>query len=125
MKYLKEFIITSSVALYLPVFYNVNRIKEEKGWIFPYHIYTMFLPLAASLSNVISLIVRDYFGLLNSTRFLLLTIITWLFSISVVKYFKLYNFTDNEYKMNKYRLKSFIGYFIYWNIVIYNLEKYI
>ena len=41
MKYLKEFVITSSVALYLPAFYTVNKIKDEKGWTFPYHIYTI------------------------------------------------------------------------------------
>ena len=125
MKYLKEFVITSSVALYLPAFYTVNKIKDEKGWKFPYHIYTFYLPLVTALANVVSLIVRDYFGLLNTTRFLLLTIITWLFTTSIVKYYELYNFTNDEYEMNKYRFKLFVNYFVFWNIIIYNLEKYI
>ena len=125
MKYLKEFIITSSVILYLPAFYRVNKIKDEKEWKVPYHIYTFYLPLVTALANIISLIVRDYFNLLNTTRFLLLTIITWLFTTSIVKYYELYNFTNDEYEMNKYRFKLFINYFIFWNIIIYNLEKYI
>ena len=41
MKYLKEFVITSSVALYLPAFYTVNKIKDGEryvcvGWIQSY-----------------------------------------------------------------------------------------
>ena len=126
MKYLKEFVIGSSVILFIPAFYKFNRITPSVTNINnPYIKYTIFFPIVTGLANALSLIIKEYFGLSNHIRFLLLTIITWFATTSLVKYYKLYNFTDNNKRMNEYYIKLFITYFVFWNIVIYNLEKYI
>ena len=122
MKYLKEFIIGSCGFVTIPWFISVNYSPTKT---YSYYDFTIYSPIRLGLWNVGSLIIAEYFGLSTDMRFLLVTIIHWLATIILVKYNKLYTIVDDDDKMNKYYIKLFIAYFIHWNIVIYNLEKYI
>ena len=73
------------------------------------------------LWNVGSLIVAEYFGLSLRTRFIVITIIDWIITILSVKILNKYTYNDTEWV--EYYRNLFIKYAIYWNIVIYNLEK--
>ena len=125
MKYLKEFIIGSCGLVTLPLFISVNNSISNNRANYSYYDFTIYSPIRLGLWNVGSLIVAEYFGFSTRMRFILVTIFHWLATIISVKYYKLYTFVDDNDKMNKYYIKLFISYFIHWNIVIYNLEKYI
>ena len=122
MKYLKEFVIGSSGFVTIPWFISVNYSQRKT---YSYYDFTMYSPIRLGLWNVGSLILQEYLGLSTQMRFILITILHWLATIISVKYYKLYTFVNDEIEMNKYYIKLFIAYFIHWNIVIYNLEKYI
>ena len=125
MKYLKSFVIGSCAFVTIPWFNSVNNSISNNKANYSYYDFTMYSPIRLGLWNVGSLIVAEYFGLSTSMRFILVTILHWLATIIYVKYYKLYTFVNDEIEMNKYYIKLFIAYFIHWNIVIYNLEKYI
>ena len=122
MKYLKEFVIGSCGFVTIPWFISVNYSQRKT---YSYYDFTMYSPIRLGLWNVGSLILAEYLGLSRQMRFILITILHWLATIISVKYYKLYTFVDDDNEMKEYYIKLFISYFIHWNIVIYNLEKYI
>ena len=121
MKYIKEFVIGSSLPVFLPFFYIVQNSKSIKTY--SYYHYTLLAPLWFGLWNMISLIIAEKFGLSKRLRFLIISIISYLSILVIVTYTKKYKFTSAEWR--KYYLNQLIRYFIVWNIVIYNLDKYI
>ncbi len=120
MKYLKQFIIGSSYFGTLPFFYAAGKIKDKA---YSYYDYTLIAPIWLGLWNVISLIIATYFGLTLRTRCLMFTLITYSLSLIIVKSINGYKYTQKEWI--KYYIRLFIKHFIMWNIVIYNLEKYL
>tara|TARA_B100001964_G_C14028423_1_gene507126 strand:- start:262 stop:624 length:363 start_codon:yes stop_codon:yes gene_type:complete len=120
MKYLKQFFIGSSYLVTLPFFYAAGKIEDKA---YSYHEYTLIAPIWLGLWNVISLIIAKYFGLTLRERCLMFTLITYSLSLIIVKYMNGYKYTQKEW--NKYYIRLFIKHFIMWNIVIYNLEKYL
>ena len=120
MKYFKQFIIGSSYLVTLPFFYAAGKLKDKK---YSYYDYTLIAPLWLGFWNVISFITAKKFGLTLRQRCLLFSLITYLLSVMIVKYIDAYKYTQKEW--NNYYIRLFIKHFIMWNIVIYNLEKYI
>ena len=125
MKYLKEFIIGSCGFITIPWFISVNNSIQLGRANYSYYDFTMYSPIRLGLWNVGSSIIKDYFKLSSELRFILVTIFHWLATIISVYHYELYNFIDDKTEMNHYFIKLLIAYFIHWNIVIYNLEKYI
>ena len=125
MKYLKEFIIGSCGFITIPWFISVNNSIQLCRSNYSYYYFSLYSPIRLGLWNVGSSIIKDYFKLSNELRFILVTIIHWVATIISVYYYELYTFIDDKNKMNIYFIKLLIAYFIHWNIVIYNLEKYI
>ena len=121
MKYLKAFVAASSWIVTLPFFYTVYNLKDKKNY--SYFNYTMIAPVWLGFWSVISLIIADYFGLSMRERFLILTFITYSLSIMIVKYLDSYNYNEKEWK--QYYIRLFIKHFIMWNVVVFNIEKYI
>ena len=120
MKYLKQFILGSSYLVTLPFFYAAGKIKDKK---YSYYDYTLIAPVWLGLWNVISLIIATHFGLTMRQRFLMLTLITYSLSLIIVKYIDAYKYTQTEW--NNYYIRLFVKHFIIWNVIVYNLEKYI
>ena len=56
-------------------------------------------------------------------RFLVISILSSLSIMIISTYYKSYNFTKKEWY--QYYLYIFIKYILIWNIVIYNIEKYL
>ena len=121
MEYLKSFIIGTSLIIWLPFFIKVKNSKTIKKY--TYYEYTLLLPTLLGLLNVISLIIAKQFKLSRRLRFLVISIITIILLIVITKHFEIYQYTEDEW--NNYYLNISLIYLFVWNIIIYNLEKYI
>ena len=116
MKYLKEFIIGSSIIVVLPHYYKVYFIEKYNNY-----IYIILAPIWFGLWNIISLIIAKKFKLSKRLRFLIISIIS-LLSIYFIAHFY-YDKTKKEWYF--YYFQQFIKYMITWNIIIFYLDKYI
>ena len=121
MKYLKQFVIGSSFLVFSPFYYAVQNNQPKKTY--DYYTYSLIAPVWFGIWNIISLILAQQFNLTMRERFVLISIISSLSIMSLATYLQSYNFTKEEWK--KYYLYIFIKYMIVWNIVIYNIEKYL
>ena len=121
MKYLKQFIIGSSYLVFLPFYYAVYNSRKEKNY--SYYNYTLTAPIWLGLWNVISLVLAEHFKLSMRKRFLLVSVISSISIMCISTYFKTYNFTKEEWI--KYYIGIFIKYMIIWNVIVYNIEKYL
>tara|TARA_Y100000996_G_C22517155_1_gene640892 strand:+ start:1087 stop:1467 length:381 start_codon:yes stop_codon:yes gene_type:complete len=126
MKYLKEFIVGSSFPVVFLFFYYthqhlVNKDDSKYKYKYSYLQYTMLAPLWFGIWNIISLIIAEKYRLSVRQRFLVVSFLSIL-SIYLIAH-QVYNKTQEEW--NKYYLHAFINYMLVWNLIIYNLEKYI
>ena len=119
MKYLKDFVIGSSIVVVVPFFYMVYNHQSKKKY--SYYNYSLLAPVWFGLWNIISLIIAEKYNLSDRLRFLIISIIS-LLTIYIISHFY-YNKTKKE--RIYYYLQQFIKYMLTWNIVIYNLNKYI
>ena len=124
MKYLREFIIGSSAFAVVPWLWSQSLLRSEEGTVnYDYYDFSLFMPIRRGLWNVFSLIISDYLGLTLRMRFLLITFIDWISTIILVKLLNKYNYNKEEW--NRYYKNLLIKYIIHWNLIIYNLEKYL
>ena len=120
MKYLKEFIIGSSFPVVASFYYGAYH--REKN--FEYFPYTLAAPIWFGIWNILSLLIAEKYKLSLRMRFLVVSILS-VISIAILQQTFLfpYNYTKEEW--NYYYTQQFIKYMITWNLIIYNLEKYI
>ena len=119
MKYLKELIIGSSFPVIVLFYYMVYNHQGDKKY--DYFSYTLIAPIWFALWNVISLIIAEKYNLSKRYRFFIVSILSLLSVYIIAQYF--YDKTREEWKF--YYLQQFIKYMFVWNIIIYNLDKYI
>ena len=119
MKYLKELIIGSSFPVIVLFYYMVYNHQGDKNY--DYFSYTLAAPLWFALWNVISLMIAEKYNLSKRYRFFIVSILSLLSVYIIAQYF--YDKTREEW--NFYYLQQFIKYMFVWNIIIYNLDKYI
>lgn len=121
MSYLKSFIIGSSYPIFVSFYYAVQNSQPKKTY--SYYDYTMVAPVWFGLWNMMSLILAKHFKLSFRMRFLLVSILS-AFSIMLISTtLKSYKFTKAEWL--RYYIYIFVKYMIVWNLIIYNIEKYI
>lgn len=124
IKYLRAFVIGSCAFATMPWMWSQSFLRKKEHTVnYDYYNFSLYLPLRRGLWNVFSLIIAEYFGLSLRMRFIVITFIDWIVTIITVKYLNKYLYNDKEWM--DYYCNLFIKYFIYWNIVIYNVEKYI
>ena len=124
MKYLKSFVIGSCAFATMPWMWSQSFLRKKENTVnYDYYDFSLYMPMRRGLWNVASLIMAEYFGLSLRTRFIVITIIDWIMTILSVKILNKYTYNNKEW-MEYYR-NLFIKYVIYWNLIIYNLEKYI
>ena len=119
MKYLKQFISASSFPVFATFFYLFNKVK--KGDV--YYKYTLIAPIWLGLWNVLSFMFAEHFNISMKTRFFITSLLSYLVVISYSTINNFYDFNNKEWI--KYYLIMFFLYMFTWNIVIYNIEKYI
>lgn len=121
MNYFKPFVIGSSYLVVAPFFYAVKNNQPKKTY--SYYNYTLIAPVWFGLWNMISLYLASAFKLSLQMRFLVISVLSSLSIMIIATHLKSYNFTKEEWY--EYYLYIFVKYLIVWNIIIYNLEKYL
>ena len=139
MKYFTHFLLGASPFVSFPFYFAVNMLDTANNKVpidnkvsidnkiiskklnYSYYFYTIVAPLWLGLWYVISMFVGDYFKLSKHIRFLLLSLVTYLLSIIIVKTQKTYNFTEKEWR--KYYIGLLILHVFTWNITVYYLEN--
>ena len=121
-EYLRAFVIGSSCLIFLPYFFVVSHFKK-KYVNYNYMSYTFLAPVALGLMNVISLFLAKQLNLSRENRFLLISILAPTGVLAVIILFKMYNYTRE--KLAIHIVSLYIFYFVIWNLVVYNLDKYV
>ena len=67
--------------------------------------------------------IAEYFNLTLRNRFVVITFLDWIITILSSKIYNSYIYNDKQW--NEYYRNLFIKQAIWWNFIIYNLEKYI
>jgi hypothetical protein len=120
--YLKSFIIGSSCIVFLPFFYIVSNFNK-KDFNYDYTSYTFIAPIWLGLMNMFSLLISEQYHFSPRERFLFISIFAPTIVLSFVVLFKMYNYSTVQWI--KYIIMLYLLYFFIWNVVVYNLEKYI
>jgi hypothetical protein len=121
-EYLRAFVIGSSFFVFLPYFFFVSRFNT-KDFNFTYVPYTFLAPVALGLMNMLSLFIASRFNLTKKNRYLLISILAPSMVTFTILFFKLYNYTIERWV--SHIVKLYLLYFFVWNVVVYNLDKYV
>lgn len=121
-EYLRAFVIGSCCLVFLPYFYVVSRFNSKKIN-FDYKLYTFLAPISLGLMNLASLLIAQLFGLSHDNRFLIMSIIAPTLVATTIILFKIYNYTKEEWIIHIVNL--YIFYFIIFNFILNNLDKYV
>uniref|UniRef100_A0A6C0ASE5 Uncharacterized protein n=1 Tax=viral metagenome TaxID=1070528 RepID=A0A6C0ASE5_9ZZZZ len=121
-EYLRAFVIGSSCLVFLPYFFCVLQFKK-KDFNFSYKSYTFLAPVALGLMNVLSLFLAKQFNLSKENRYLLISVLAPTLVLATIILLKVYNYTRQKWASHIINL--YIFYFIIWNLLVYNLDKYI
>ena len=122
MKYLKEFVIGSSIAVTFHFYYMAYHHRPKK--LYNYFDYSMAAPLWFGLWNIVSLIIAQKYGLSKRMRFFVVSILSFL-TIATLQQTVLNAYIYTREEWQKYYMYLFIKYMVTWNIVIYYLDKYV
>jgi len=120
--YLRAFVIGSSCFVFLPFFYSVSLFNKTI-FNFDYNTYIFLAPLFLGLMNVLSLLIAEEYALSPRERFLLISILAPTIVFALIVLFKIYNYTYSQWI--NHIVKLYLFYFFIWNIVVYNLDKYV
>jgi len=118
MKYLKEFIIGSSFPAFIVFFILVDYEKRKN---YEYNFYTKITPLILGIFNVVSLWIAEKLNISMKNRFIYMTIIGSLYTITNSRYRNYYNYSNKQWCL--YGLMIVCLYSFTFMGVIYNLER--
>ena len=122
MKYLKQFVVGSSCLVFLPFYYSVLLLDKSKRN-FLFENYVFLAPFWFGLFNMLSLYLSEQFNLNYKQRFQTISLLSYLFILTIVTNTNAYNFNKNDWI--KYIIILGLLYYLTWNYVIYYIEKYI
>jgi len=118
MKYLKQFVIGSSIIPTILYLISVQNIENKN---YDYYRYSLAAPIWFGLWNMLSLYIAEKHGLNMTTRFLVISILSAFAIMIIARAMNSYNYSDDEWM--KYNFYIFIKYMIVWNLIIYNVER--
>jgi hypothetical protein len=121
-EYLRAFVIGSSFLVFLPYFFVVSHFKKSY-FNFNYKFYTFLAPIVLGLMNVVSLFIANQFNLSKKNRYLLISILAPTLVMITVTFFNVYTYTFQR-RISHY-VQLYLLYFIVWNFVVFNLDKYV
>ena len=122
MEYLRAFVIGSSMLVFLPHFIAVANLDETK-MNYTYKQYTFVAPLYYGIMNMISLYLALLFHLSDRNRYLLIGTASPLLVVSFSYLFKTYTYENKEWI--NYAIGLFVKHFLIWNVIVYNLNKFV
>jgi hypothetical protein len=122
MKYLRAFVIGSSMPVFLPHFIAVAGLDESKIN-YTYKQYSFIAPLYYGIMNMISLFVALQFGLSDRQRYLLIGTLSPLIVMTFSYLFETYDYQGGEWL--QYGIGLFIKHFLIWNVIVFYLNKLI
>lgn len=127
--YFKSFVIGSSALVFAPFFVAAHNFTIKN---YNYYHYTLLAPIFFGLTNMLSLLLAKTFKLNLRKRYILISILSSVSTLLYVTLSKSYDFSKNSSghfllpnNIYQYYLSTFTGYMFVWNIVIYNIEKYL
>jgi hypothetical protein len=121
-KYLRAFVIGSSFLICFPFMYVVSTFKSTQ-FNFKYKRYSFLAPFVLWFVNLLSLIIAEKFRISNRNRLLYASIITPTIVLITVKFLNIYNYTTEDWI--SHIIGTYALYFIVFNIILYNLDKYV
>ena len=142
-KYLRSFVIASSAIASVPWMWSQASLRQKENTVnYDYYSWSWQMPIRHGFWNIASLIIAEYFGLSLRTRFIVITFLDWIITILSVKILEKFGYNDfmnlfnsqesregpytyNDREWMEYYRNLFIKQVIWWNLVIYNLEKYV
>ena len=123
-KYLKSFVIGSCAFATVPWIWSQALLRKKENVVnYDYYSYSWQMPIRRGLCNIFSLFISDIFSLSLRNRFIVITFIDWILTLITNIFYNTYNYNHKEWI--NYGINLFIKYLVWWNIIIYNLEKYI
>ena len=120
--YLTAFVIGSSCLVFLLFFGAVSQF-DKSFFNYDYVSYTFLAPVALGLMNVVSLWFAKRYRLSPSERFLSTSMLAPTLVLITVAMFDIYNYTTADWI--HHILKVYLVYFVVWNVIVYNLDKYV
>jgi len=120
--YLRAFVIGSSCFVFLPFFYAVLRFRKQDFHL-DYTFYTFLAPISLGLMNVFSLLLAEQYHFSSRERFLVISILAPTIVSVFIVLFNIYNYTAIQWI--RHIILLYLFYFFIWNIVVYNLDKYV
>ena len=121
IKYLRSFVIGSSLPSFFVFFYTL-AIINEKLYNYPYDIYVMLTPVYLGIMNIFATILRNNFSISLERSLLIISIITFVITVSFAYFNNIYIYT--YYQWFNYFSSQLIKYFIVFNFIIYTIEKF-
>lgn len=122
MKYIREFVIGSSIVVLIPLYYSVYNNRPKKKY--SYYHYSLIAPFWFGIWNILSLLMAMNYGLSNKERYFFISILSFI-TLFILQNTLLNGYDYNKGEWNNYYINIFVKYLLVWNIVIYNLDKYI
>jgi len=123
MKYVRDFVIGSSFIVVAPFLAWTGYPHKKNTMQYSYYHYSLVTPIWFGVLNVLSSIMGKKFNLTKRERFFIISIISGLGVIIGARNFKFYIRNTNEWYT--YSLYIMVNHLLVWNIVIYNLDKYV
>ena len=120
MKYLKSFIVGSSLPVFFIFFRAVIKYKNENIINYSFDDYSIIAPLYFGLMTTIAMLISNKIGLQKSL--FIISLISSLFVMILIKTKKLYKFQEDKFWYRQY-FRIFIAHLVVYNIIIYIILK--
>lgn len=118
----KSFVIGSSAFITVPKLIRVGKIPKE-SWNWNYEDYSLFMPISYGLVAVAANITRSQFSMSIFTSIFILYIIVGITQYVVIRKFKFYNYTPEQWRKYFIRI-TILNHGIFY-FIIFLLEKYL
>lgn len=122
-QYLRAFVIGSSFLVFFPFFLAVYNFNT-KDINYTFSEYAFIAPFSLGVMNMSSLFITNTFDLSRRLSIFIVSLIAPILVISFVKMRKLYNYKSASVWFS-HIWKTFLMYLIVWNVVVYNIDKYV
>ena len=123
-EYVKSFVIGSSWLVFILFFIAVSSYNKTKIIKYSYDDYTKEAPFLLGCAAVFAKFIHLNYNISLRKSLFLTSLITFSIISTYITFWDLYKFKTNMRWYKQYLL-VFIGHFIAFNIIVYNLEIYL
>ena len=123
LQYLRAFVIGSSFLVFFPFFLAVYNFNA-KDINYTFSEYAFVAPFSTGVMNMSSLFISNAFELSRRFSIFIVSLVAPILVLAFVKINKLYNYKSASVWFS-HIWKMTLMYLIVWNVVVYNIDKYI